>query len=61
MLDDVLRQVKQLVVGDGDAARLAGGTALLVNHKTALLQRSNDHARLQVRKFWRHPSLDSDS
>jgi hypothetical protein len=34
---------------------------LLVNRKTALLQRSNDHARLQVREFWRHPSLDSDS
>jgi hypothetical protein len=65
--DDVLGQVKPLVVGDRYAAGLAGmlevdvRAGLLVNRKPAPLQSANHNARLQASEFWRHPGLDRDS
>ena len=64
--DDVLGQVKALVVRNRNAAGLAGvlevhvRAGLFVNKKAALLQRANHHPRLQAGEFRRHRGLDRD-
>ena len=65
-LDDLLRQVKPLVIRNCNSTGLARvlelymRTGLLMNHETAFLRRTNDYARLQAGELGRHSALDGD-